>query len=59
LKHKLHVIKTYELPEDGQKSRPKHVGELINKKKALCDKLVLNFTRAKQLHGKCLTLNII
>ena len=31
LKHKLHVLKTYELPEDGQQLRPKGVGGLTNK----------------------------
>jgi hypothetical protein len=31
LKQKLHMLKTYELPEDGQQLRPKHVGALANK----------------------------
>jgi len=31
LKSKLHILKTYELPKDGQQLRPKHVGTLINK----------------------------
>jgi len=41
LKNKLHIHKS-ELPEDGQQLRPKDVGGLTNK--ALCNKLVLNFT---------------
>jgi len=31
LKHKLHALKTNELPEDGQKLKPKRVVALINK----------------------------
>jgi hypothetical protein len=32
LKHKLHMLKNYELPEDGQQFRPKHTISLTNKK---------------------------
>jgi hypothetical protein len=36
----LKVTQTYELPEDGQEMRPKHVGAIINI--ILCNKLVFN-----------------
>jgi len=31
LRVKLHMLKNYDTPEDGRQSRPKRVGELINK----------------------------
>jgi len=41
--HKLQTSKiTNMLPEDGQQLRPKDVGAIIIKKKALCNKLALN-----------------
>jgi hypothetical protein len=33
LSDKLHMYKTYKLPEDGQQPQPKHVGALIKKTK--------------------------
>jgi len=30
LTHKLHTLKKFELPEDGQELRTKHVGAIIN-----------------------------
>ena len=39
-----HMQKTYELPDDGHKLRPKHIGALIINKLQRCAKqLVLNF----------------
>jgi len=38
------MLKTYELPEDGQhKAETCKERALINKQKALCNKMVLNF----------------
>jgi hypothetical protein len=34
LKHKLHTLKTFELPKDGRQLRPEHVEALINKRKS-------------------------
>ena len=34
LNHKLHMLNTYELPEDDQQLRPKHVKELTFRNRA-------------------------
>ena len=46
MKHKPHMLKTYEIPKDGEQLRPKHVRALINKFKKFY-KLVLNFIYVK------------
>ena len=53
LKHRLHMLKSYYIPEESQQLKPKHVGALINPQITLCGKFVLNFTYVIYLHGKC------
>jgi hypothetical protein len=51
--------KTYELREDGQQLKQKHVAPIIIKYKASCNnKLVFSFTYVTRLYGKSGTFSL-
>ena len=58
LKHKLHMLKTYEVPEDDQQFRTKHIVALTNQKHG-ATKLMLDCTRVGTLIVATIYLQLI